>query len=433
MIYSVQIRHDGLQRSTTVTAAAPHWLHVKRAAQLARWDEIWAQRQADALRRQQLRLDIANPQQRESAALAATADARQALDQLASILDDGLARGASIPWESYQNRVPVPTARPAPPDPPAPADLSSRPREPRESDPAYQPPVTLFDRILPGRRQKKCQIAAARFRSDHDQWQARIRLVEEQAELARARYAAAQASWETSGPELIRRWEGERAAFDAHQREVNAGIEQARREFETGDPGALGDALELVLMASKYPHTFPQAFQLSYEKSTRAVHVDYTLPAAADLPRLKEIAYVQARRKCQEVFLSQRAFDELYDGVLYQVALRTLSEIFATDQTSQIDFVQINGLVANPEPDAHRAARQCLLTLAVDREDFEAIRLTSETARTDFRDLGGVTAGPPHLIQSVEPLPPPPAAAPQVAPLPVDEGSYRVDLSSLGD
>jgi restriction system protein len=85
---------------------------------------------------------------------------------------------------------------------------------------------------------------------------------------------------------------------------------------------------KMVLSNSKYPDTFPSDASIDFVEETRTVVVDYCLPDIGTLPTLKEVKYVATRDAFQEVHVNEAWLNRTYDAVLYQIALRSLYELF---------------------------------------------------------------------------------------------------------
>ena len=85
---------------------------------------------------------------------------------------------------------------------------------------------------------------------------------------------------------------------------------------------------EMVLHNSEYPDGFPCDAGVAYIPETRTVVVDYSLPDISALPALKEVKYIAARDAFQNVAVSESWLNRTYDSVLYQIALRSLYELF---------------------------------------------------------------------------------------------------------
>ena len=98
----------------------------------------------------------------------------------------------------------------------------------------------------------------------------------------------------------------------------------------------------MVLSQSQYPHYFPQSFDLDYNPTNNILIVDYELPAIGRIPTLKEVKYIRSRDEFDEKQISQSQLNKLYDGILYQITLRSIRELFTADESNSIFVIVFN-------------------------------------------------------------------------------------------
>ena len=102
---------------------------------------------------------------------------------------------------------------------------------------------------------------------------------------------------------------------------------------------------DLVLSRSQYEDCFPKEFELDYRAAGKTLVVGYQLPAPDNLPRLENVKFSRTRGESIETELTKREFEQLYSDVVFQVALRTLHELFEADAVRALDTVIFNGNV----------------------------------------------------------------------------------------
>ena len=125
--------------------------------------------------------------------------------------------------------------------------------------------------------------------------------------------------------EALAKWEADRAAFDTEKSSHNQAVDDLKAAYQGGSPEAIEEYCDLALSNSVYPESFPSEFEMEYRAEGRILLVDYQLPGPDAIPRLRQVKYVQTRDEFSESLLSEAAFNKLYDGCLYQLALRTPS------------------------------------------------------------------------------------------------------------
>ena len=160
----------------------------------------------------------------------------------------------------------------------------------------------------------------------------------------------------------------------------------------------------MVLSASEYPDYFPQEFVLDYNPESKILVVDYSLPAPADLPTVKEVKFVPGREEFTEQYLSQSQLDKIYDEVLYQTVLRTLHELFEADTADALRAVTFNGIVTSIDRSTGNPVTACILSVQVRRDEFMAVNLASVDPKACFKAFKGVGSAKLHGLAAVAPI-----------------------------
>jgi restriction system protein len=160
----------------------------------------------------------------------------------------------------------------------------------------------------------------------------------------------------------------------------------------------------MVLSASKYPESFPAEAVVDYIPETRMVVVEYSLPDISALPTVKEVKYVATRDDLQEVHVTEAWLNREYDLVLYQVALRSLYELFQADAGAAIDSIVFNGWVNSIDKATGKEVNACVLSIATSKAEFMAINLANVDPKACFKKLKGVSAAKLTALQPVRPI-----------------------------
>src|SRR5690606_4713040 len=127
--------------------------------------------------------------------------------------------------------------------------------------------------------------------------------------------------------------------------------------------GAITDYCDMVLERSHYPDYFPQSYDLEYSEAVRTLVVDYQLPARGSLSTLKEVRYVASRDALEEKHMTEAQLNKLYDSVMYQIALRTVHELYESDLANVLDSVVFNGYVTDINPATGNEETACIMSL----------------------------------------------------------------------
>jgi len=202
----------------------------------------------------------------------------------------------------------------------------------------------------------------------------------------------------------IEAWNAAAAEYSAKRDQENAAIDNRKAQYESFVSDAVSDYCELVLSASEYPDSFPKEFELEFISGTKILVVDYSLPAPEHLPRVKEVKYVKAKDDMVEVFLSEIELNHIYDGVLYQICLRTIHELFEADVANALSAVVFNGWVKSIDKATGKEVNGCVISVQTTKEEFQKIELANVDPKACFKTLKGIGSSKLHSLTPIAPV-----------------------------
>lgn len=409
--YSVELWHDGLRKHRLIRGSDRGVVCRKASVQQVEWNDKWVahqEREAERRRKEAERQskDELKEQREARRRLAAeqTSDAKRELERLEQILAHTLAINDVIDWESLKDKSPFP--EPKPPKPvllPEPLPYTSPP-EPRRTSAAYQPRLGLLDKLLSSRRQRIASECAARYRADHKRWQQEVKRLETKYLRARQEHRHCVQQQKEKFQRELSAWKERGAAFLLRQKESNDAVDERRSAYERGDAAAVAEYCDMVLANSAYPDCFPQEFELDYRPRTKVLVVDYSLPSPDRISVVREVKYVPSRDELVPQLLTTAQAEQLYDSVLYQVALRTVHELFESDVIGCIDTIVFNGWVRSMNLGVGKEVNACVLSLQTRRQEFLAINLANVDSKICFKALKGVGSSKLHSLVPVAPI-----------------------------
>jgi restriction system protein len=330
--------------------------------------------------------------------------------------------------------VPIPTPIPLKPSP------LVKPHPPGRHDAKYQPVFGFLDNLISSQKYRKILEAETLFQKDHAAWIAECTKCDEDDvsnlikwevrkkeiekintnhitdwEVAVERTKnenSGKRAWREKSCELIRdkhgaamkEWEQRKEKFYARQMETNSAIDQNRENYMAREPGAVADYFDSVLSNSIYPDYFPKEWDLDYNTGSCTLVVEYALPAPDALPTLKEVQYVQSKDDFNETHLSEKVREALYDSLLYQMALRTIHELFETDTADALDAVAFSGIVTAIDKTTGHNITACVLSVLTRKEKFMQINLAGIDPKACFKKLKGVAASKLAGLAPVSPI-----------------------------
>ena len=295
------------------------------------------------------------------------ADLEATVKALEGILAAALKAGALVSFSSLKKPVSPPVWRPPELEP---AELPYHLQRDMPEGTAMQYVQEHAERLA-----KYEQREAAR-QAKYEQVLSEHRVREEQRSQA---LASARAEWQ--------------AAVDAGE------IDTFEADYRRGDLDAIVSYCSLVLDLSRYPDGFPQQYKFAYMPESRQAIVEYEVPTAEVVPTVKAYRYVQASDTIAESARPRSQIKALYASAVAQIAIRTLYELFQSDQGGHIDTVVFNGVVDTYDPGSGRRIRPCLVTVRITRESFSELDLSRIEPLACLKYLSaGVSKSPTELL-----------------------------------
>jgi restriction system protein len=380
--YLIEMSHTDLHKHRIIRGTDRHVVETKADLQAREWQEQWTTR-SNKWSLQQSR------EQKKQTAAERTEEAQRTQEDLASILKHTLDVDDGIEWDLLKDRSEFSLKAPVESRP----SLSALPPEPA----LKVPEITFMDRVLPGRVNAKHAAVDEENDRARAAWQEDCdRIKKENASriaLAGDTYAREKAEWDRQQHE-----------FNSAQVAKNAAIDEAAAQYQVGAPEAITGYCDLVLSRSEYPDCVPKEWELDYNADTRTLVVDYSLLAPDAIPRTIEVKYLQSRDEIVEKSLTDSQAARLYDDVLYQIALRTIHELFEADAIDALVAFAFNGYVRSIDRATGNETNACVMSLHVAKDAFSKINLAQVEPKVCFKQLRGVGSSKLHSATPVPPV-----------------------------
>ena len=391
-IWEVEIRHEGLNKYRHIRGSDKYVVEQKALAQRLAWDEIWQKRleveDSKNAKRQVWQMKEDNIDE----ALTKTRDAQEYIKKLEGLLSHTLSVNDVIVWEALFDRTPYPVAKPV-----KPLGIAI-PTPPSQSSIQYTPVYTLWD-ILSDifffkSKLKKDELAKEKYSGDYAEWLD-----------IKSKAGLINKSNENKWLETVDLWQLAKNQYELEQKLNNEKTILGRKKaYLAKDADAIVDYCDMVLANSKYPDCFSQDWNLNYQADTEILVIDYSLPSVDDLPTAKAIKYVATRDEFVESTISTSELNKLYDSVIYQVALRTIHELFEADVVIALSSIVFNGWVNFIEKSTGRDSNACIISVQAGKDEFMAINLERVEPKACFTLLKGVGSSKLHGLTPIAPI-----------------------------
>jgi restriction system protein len=151
-----------------------------------------------------------------------------------------------------------------------------------------------------------------------------------------------------------------------------------------------------VLRHSLYPDSFPDGGTIDFSEDNGLLITDFELPNLSSLPAKGQ--------KWGDVRITEAWLKKTYDGLLYQVALRTVHELYAADASGLLKSIVFNGWVRSIDPATGNDVHGCILSVQASREEFQNINLERVESKACFHRLKGVASSSLVELAPVRPI-----------------------------
>jgi restriction system protein len=383
-MFEVRVQHVGLNAYRVVRGVTRYDAELKAKMQVAAWDERWARTQSASKVRQEKLKKSWDKETNRSAAQNRTAEIQEQISALETILARGVQQ-QPFQWMSLKDRSSFTTSAPIKPISPS--------KQVQPDSEVYAPRFTFLDRIISSRRAKKEDKAREALGAAQQQWRTKCEAIDE----------AHRANILVYGMKITE-WDLARKRHKMDKDQQHAQIDALRAEYKAGNPSAVEYFFSEVLNHSTYPESFPQGCTLSFNRTSGVLIVDFELPNHAAFPAIKEVKYVAAREQFLEVLVSEAWLKKTYDEVLYQIALRTLHELYIADESEVLKSIVFNGWVQSIDKATGAETHGCILSVQAERGEFLEINLSQVEPKACFRKLKGVASSKLTELTPVRPI-----------------------------
>jgi len=229
---------------------------------------------------------------------------------------------------------------------------------------------------------------------------------------AKAKDAAALEAGKQKLEQAAREYEQRKKEFENQQKEHNEVVARNKRNFENKEPKAVARYLELVLQRSPCPTSLNLGWGVQYGPNEELAVIEVELPHPDKIPQVIEYTFSPKAGALVNTVndslatktMKTREFEEFYNTVLYQIALRAIHEVLNADYINAVRTVAFNGYVSGFDPKTGSPFHNCVLSLQAERFNFATIDLAHIDPKECFRYLKGVNAGSLVQLAPVKPL-----------------------------
>ena len=399
----VEVEHIGLKASKEISGADEIAVQQRFNQLVAEWDKKYAA----LLEKEQRSMDKASAEKMDLEAKNVIASFDNLLQQTLSV-DDAVDWAALQTHEHYVRKVyndgmpfkGIETFKEAEPE--AVSEFLK---------PVYLETKPTFFQSLFGQRKRLQNEAQAAYRKQQQRYNEKLNEYEE----ALAEWSSRKTAWDTQQHLLASEFEINKAQHEWEQDEAEAEFERKKavhnqqvadleQKWQSGDPEAVIEHACIVLDSSVYPDWVQVDYLVQYQPETKLMKMEYTLPPVTAVKVPKSIRLVATTGELKETLLSTADQKKYYDSICYQIALRTVHELFEADKVENISAIAFNGISEFIDPATGLDSQSTIMSAVFDRQDFLKIDLGRVDAKACFKSFKGVAASSLIGLSAIPPV-----------------------------
>ncbi|MFH1891559.1 MAG: restriction endonuclease, partial [Candidatus Zixiibacteriota bacterium] len=388
--YSIEMHHKGLNEHKLISAPEIDILQNKADLQASKWNDKWEKLETKRLAKEEKEANLEEADRRAN-------EVSEAIQRVETLLLHTLSVDDTVDWESIKKHNDF--------EEPKPKETTKEryrkiPPQPDKTSSEFAPKFSVLDKLIRSRKERKISESEAKFESATREWTTSKNDIENQnAEMDR-RFKEAQKKWEVN----VMDWEKRKATFYEKQRAYNEKIDGLKELYFKKDADAIVEYCDIVLNNSEYPDLFPKNFEIEYNVESQILIVEYQLPSLEHLPTIKEVKYVASKKELMESVIPESQRNKMYDGAIYQIALRTIHELLEADAADAVSAVSFNGWVNAINKGTGIEENKCILSVQAKKDEFQLIQLANVDPRICFRNLKGVASSKLSTLTPIQPI-----------------------------
>lgn len=294
------------------------------------------------------------------------------------------------PFDRADLELPIPVPDPIP-----------DPLEPVFAPPP--PPKGLFG--LFGRKQHEKAIAeaAAAHELALGQWKSTLTSVES------ARISAAKQHEEVEAQRIATlekertRYAAECSAREETVVERNQAIDALIANIGYGVAEAVQEYVTIVLSNSVYPAHFPVEHDFSFDASTAELRLSVLIPGPDKIASTSSYKYTKSSDEIVATPLSLKARKDRYIGAVFQVALRSIHEVFEADRRGLIKTISLEVGTQTVDPAIGRERYIPFVAMGAERQSFLELDLSNVVPAATLSHLGAAVSKSPYDLVAIDP------------------------------
>jgi restriction system protein len=390
--YMAEITHDGLKEHRVLTDRDEYILENKIRTLSDRWESKW-DKVYEKQQKEALISDLSEKADNQDI------EARSYVDDVENVLSLTLEVDDKVDWETLKDKSRFTERKPNKPSEPSRDSIPTYIRPNPNSD-KYHPKFTIWEKLISSKKQNKEALFAQIFSNDLEDHEKKCERAEKYFNRRVNDFKDAVISHQNVCDEIDKR----RKEFDLRKQTSNDKVDEFKISYLEHNLDAVEEYCNLVLSNSHYPSQFPQSYEIEFTSDNKSLIVDYWLPSLEDMPAVKEVKFIKSRQEIKPVAVSDAQRRKYFDSTIYQIALRTIHELFEADVANALEMITFNGFVNYISKSTGKQETSCIVSLQTSKEEFIEIDLSRVDPKECFRGLKGVGSSKLYGLTPIKPI-----------------------------
>jgi restriction system protein len=182
----------------------------------------------------------------------------------------------------------------------------------------------------------------------------------------------------------------------------NESVESFITNLSYGDEDAIQEYIALVVENSNYPDHFPVRHDFSFDPRTAELSMQVSIPSPNEFPAVKSYKYVKTSDEIRATDLSAAEKKKRYCSAIYQVAIRSLHEVFEADRRDLIQTISLEVGTIEKVPATGKTEFLPFVGVSAGKGLFMEFDLSGLVPLATLKHLGAAVSKDPLNLVSVE-------------------------------
>jgi len=202
----------------------------------------------------------------------------------------------------------------------------------------------------------------------------------------------------------MKQWKNDKELFEKEKKEHNTRIDELRKQYIESSREAVEYYFENMICNIDLPDYYDITWDLQYNCDSKTLIVDMNLPTKEDIPSLKQMKYIQTRKEFSETELKEKDIDQIYDTVIYQLALRVSHDLYTCDIDNKLISIVFNGIFTGINKSTGNEETKCILSLQTKKDEFMEVNIRNVDAKACFIKFKGIASSKLSELVPIAPI-----------------------------